>query len=300
MSAANPSGPASAALIGVDVGGTTTRAVVFDRAVQPLRIESAPTPRGADSIAARVGELVAAVAADTSAAPVAVCMPGRVAPGTGTVAAAVNLGIDAPVAMGALLAGALRTHVHLENDVNAAALGAFHRMGVAPSSSLAYVNVGTGIAAGFVLGGRMWRGATGGAGEIGHIPMRAGAPPCPCGQVGCAEAIGSGRAVGADPSRRDDVMAAVAWTVQLCVLALDVDHVAIGGGLTESGEPFLGALRHRLGAMEQASPLLRSAGLVRRVGLAPAGAPLGAIGAVLAMVADGGASDTTSVADEAR
>lgn len=289
----------SPALIGVDVGGTTTRAVVFDRAVLPLRIESAPTPRGADAIAARVGELVATVAADTSA-PVAVCMPGRVAPGTGTVAAAVNLGIDAPVAMGALLADALGADVHLENDVNAAALGAFHRMGLAPSSSLAYVNVGTGIAAGFVLGGRMWRGATGGAGEIGHIPMRADTPPCPCGQVGCAEAIGSGRAVGADPSRRDDVLAAVAWTVQLCVLALDVDHIAIGGGLTESGAPFLGALRHRLEAMEAASPLLRSAGLVRRVGLAPAGAPLGAIGAVLAMVADGAAPDITTIADEAR
>lgn len=288
MSAADPSGGARAARIGVDVGGTSTRAVAFDASFEALAIESAPTPRGAGAIAELVGALVAAVrrAAGAPPAEFAVCMPGRVDAGTGEVAAAVNLGIDAPVAMGALFAAVLGDAVHLENDVNAAALGASHRMGLGPASSLAYVNVGTGIAAGFVLGGRMWRGAGGGAGEIGHIPMRGDAPPCPCGQTGCAEAIGSGRAVGTDPTRRDDVLAAVAWTVQLCALTLDVDHVVIGGGLTEEGQPFLDALCRRLDAMEAASPLLRSARLRGRVGLAPAGSPLGALGAVLAMSAD--------------
>jgi predicted NBD/HSP70 family sugar kinase len=55
-------------------------------------------------------------------------------------------------------------------------------------------------------------------------------PTCPCGQAGCAEAVGSGRAVTADPARRRDVAATVAWTVQLCVMALDVDVVALAGG----------------------------------------------------------------------
>lgn len=272
---------APVAHVGVDVGGTTTRAVAFDATFAPLAIESVPTPRGAEPIAGQVAALVGRLpGADRSA--VAVCMPGRVDVATGTVAAAVNLGIDAPVAIGPLLAEALAAAVHLENDVNAAALGAFHHLGLPASSSLAYVNVGTGIAAGFVLGGRLWRGASGGAGEIGHIPMRADAPPCPCGQVGCAEAIGSGRAVGSDPARLGDVVAAVAWTVQLCTLTLDVDQVAIGGGLTESGRPFLDALHDRLDAMEAASPFLRSAALRHRVRLAPTAAPLGALGAVLA------------------
>jgi glucokinase len=276
--------------VGVDVGGTTTRAVAFDTALVPLGIESAPTLHGADLIAERVGELVAAlgrsVASSRHPATIAVCMPGRVDVATGTVADAVNLGIDAPVEMGALLASVLGAPAHLENDVNAAALGTFHELGLGVRSSLAYVNVGTGIAAGFVLGGRVWRGATGGAGEIGHIPMRADGPSCPCGQVGCAEAIGSGRAVGHDPQRREHVVAAVAWTVQLCALTLDVDLVAIGGGLTEVGQPFLDALDVQLADRESVSPFLRSAGLRSRVRLAPAGVPLGAAGAVLAARAD--------------
>jgi predicted NBD/HSP70 family sugar kinase len=184
--------------------------------------------------------------------------------------------------MASILGDRLGVPVHLENDVNAAALGAFHRLGVAQDSSLAYVNIGTGIAAGFVLGGRLLRGASGGAGEIGHIPMRVDGPPCPCGQVGCAEAIGSGRAVGTDPARRDDALAALAWTVQLCVMTLDVDVVAIGGGLTEQGQPFLDALQALLAEKEASSSLLQAAGLGRRVVLAPAGEPLGSLGAVLA------------------
>ena len=92
--------------------------------------------------------------------------------------------------------------VHVENDVNAAALGAFAHLRLGPDASLAYVNVGTGIAAGFVLGGRLWRGASGAAGEIGHIPMWSHGADCACGQRGCAEAVGSGRAVTADPDRR--------------------------------------------------------------------------------------------------
>jgi predicted NBD/HSP70 family sugar kinase len=272
--------------VGVDVGGTTTRAVAFDAALRPVAIESGPTPHGPEPIAGRVADLVGVLRSslDTSrcAPPIAVCLPGRVDVATGTVADAVNLGIEAPVAMGALLAGSLGCAARLENDVNAAALGTFHHLGLAADASLAFVNVGTGIAAGFVLGGRLWRGATGGAGEIGHIPMRADAPPCACGQAGCAEAIGSGRAVGHDPARRDDVFAAVAWAVQLCVLTLDVDLVAIGGGLTEAGRPFADALDAALAEREAASALLRSAGLRRRVRLAPVGVPLGAAGAVLA------------------
>ena len=131
-------------------------------------------------------------------------MPGRVDAVHGVVSAAVNLGITEPVPMAGIIGARLGVPVHVENDVNAAALGTFAHLGLAPAASLAYVNVGTGIAAGFVLGGRLWRGATGGAGEIGHVPMRPDGPPCRCGQLGCAEAVGSGRAVGrrSAPARR--------------------------------------------------------------------------------------------------
>jgi predicted NBD/HSP70 family sugar kinase len=271
-------------IVGVDVGGTTTRAVLFDHAFRPLAARSTATPLGADSITELVATMVDELGNGAGAAPdaVAVGVPGRVHGARGMVGSAVNLGIIDPVPLGEMLRARLGLPVHVENDVNAAALGAFAHFGLEPWSSLALVNVGTGIAAGFVLGGRLLRGATGGAGEIGHVPMRPDGPRCPCGQIGCAEAVGSGRAVETDPARGDDVIAAVAWAVQLCVMTLDVDVVAVGGGMTRPGEPFLLRLVDALAKAEAGSPMLAATGLGRRVRLAPADAPLGSLGAALA------------------
>jgi glucokinase len=270
--------------VGVDVGGTTTRAVLFDAARTPIASTSTPTPQGADEIIDAVAGLVEELITGEPDSPamVAVGVPGRVDVANGIVGAAVNLGITEPVAMSDRLRARLGVPVHLENDVNVAALGAFAEFGLDPSASLAYVNVGTGIAAGFVLGGRLLRGATGGAGEIGHIPMRPDGPPCPCGQVGCAEAVGSGRAVATDAATDGDVIAAASWAVQLCVMTLDVDVVVVGGGMTNSGDQFRLRLVDALAKSETASPMLASTGLARRVRLAPIDTPLASLGAVLA------------------
>jgi glucokinase len=269
-------------LVGVDVGGTTIRAVLFDGALTPVASESTPTPHGADVILDAVASSVETLTDGGTPDLVAVGMPGRVEVARGTVGAAVNLGISEPVAVGDRLRDRLGAPIHLENDVNAAALGAFAHFGLDRAASLAYVNVGTGIAAGFVVGGRLLRGSTGGAGEIGHIPMRPDGPPCPCGQIGCAEAVGSGRAVAADAATDGDVIAAVAWAVQLCVMTLDVDVVVVGGGMTNSGDPFRMRLVDALAKSEAASPMLAATGLARRVRLAPVDDPLGSLGAVLA------------------
>jgi glucokinase len=270
--------------VGVDVGGTTTRAVLFDAERTPIASKSTPTPQGADVIIDAVSALVEELIGGDADPPavVAVGVPGRVDVANGIVGAAVNLGITEAVAMRDRLRTRLGVPVHLENDVNVAALGAFAQFGLDRSASLAYVNVGTGIAAGFVLGGRLLRGATGGAGEIGHIPMRPDGPPCPCGQIGCAEAVGSGRAVATDAATDGDVIAAASWAVQLCVMTLDVDVVVVGGGMTNSGDQFRLRLVDALTKSETASPMLAATGLARRVRLAPVDTLLATLGAVLA------------------
>jgi glucokinase len=278
MTAADPV-DAVGVVVGVDVGGTTTRAVAFDGDLAVVAGQRTPTPRGSAAIADAVAGLVAAVAQDP--ALVAVGLPGRVDPVAGTVAAAVNLGLAGPAPIAAMIGARTGARVHVENDVNSAALGAFTHFDLEQGSSLAYINVGTGIAAGFVLAGRLLRGATGAAGEVGHIPMWPDGPACPCGQRGCAEAIGSGRAAGADGSRRAQVAEAVAWTVQLAVMTLDVDVVAIGGGMSERSG-FLDDVVAVLARREAAAPMLAASGLVRRVRLAPADVPLGSLGVVLA------------------
>ncbi len=270
-----------AVVVGVDVGGTTTRAVAFDGDLHPTAWQQAATPGGAPAVAARVSELVLAVADGAPRALVAVGVPGRVDRRAGTVAGALNLGVADPAPIAGMIADAVGGPVHLENDVNAAALGAFAHFGLDTGASLAYVNIGTGIAAGFVLGGRLWRGSTGAAGEIGHIPMRPDGSRCRCGQWGCAEAIGSGRVGGADPARYGDVVAAAAWAVQVCVMTLDVDVVAVGGGINER-PGFAGDLLSELAARESASPTLAAAGLAGRVRSTAASARLGSLGAVLA------------------
>ena len=276
-------GERSETLVGVDVGGTTTTAVRFEAGEHPgAAIAAAPTPQGLDAIVDIVGRLVADVADGVVAEPIGVGMPGRVDVTNGIVSLAVNLGITAPVEIGAMLADRVGREVHVENDVNAAALGAFAHLQRPPSSSLAYVNVGTGIAAGYVLEGRLWRGATGSAGEIGHVPMRQDGPACHCGQDGCAEAIGSGRAARHGPRAEEDVLAATAWAVQLCAMALDVDVVVVGGGMTRPPDVFLQELQELLVARASASPMLAALGLGGRVAVAPADVPLGNLGAALA------------------
>jgi predicted NBD/HSP70 family sugar kinase len=140
------------------------------------------------------------------------------------------------------------------------------------------------------------------AGEVGHVPVRSDGPLCSCGQHGCAETLGSGGAIAerwgphgaaalwdaadaGDPVAvgvRDDLVGAIGSTIRLVVLTLDVDVVALGGGVGELGDPLVREL-HRWLAVEAAkSPLLATLRIGDRVRLVPPGSPVGELGAVLA------------------
>ncbi|NMM16931.1 MAG: ROK family protein, partial [Cellulomonas sp.] len=160
--------------VGLDIGGTKVDGVLLDAASAVRGTLRAATVRGTDGVvtcASRVvRELCAAGGIDTAdVVGVGVGVPGLVDPRTGSVSHAVNLGMDlSDVPLGALLTSALDgVPVRVENDVNAAALGAAHLLGL--GADLAYLALGTGVAAGVVLDGRLRRGFRGGAGEIGHV-----------------------------------------------------------------------------------------------------------------------------------
>lgn len=83
----------------------------------------------------------------------------------------------------------------VENDVNAMALGE-HRAVRSDDPALLYVKLGTGVGAGLVLGGKVFRGAIGAAGDIGHLQMEGiEQRRCRCGNAGCVEAIAGGWAL---------------------------------------------------------------------------------------------------------
>jgi glucokinase len=85
--------------------------------------------------------------------------------------------------------------VLLENDANAAALGE-NRFGAGRGTrQMVYLTISTGVGGGIVIDGRVYHGATGAAGELGHMMLQLNGPRCMCGQRGCLEAIASGTGI---------------------------------------------------------------------------------------------------------
>jgi len=292
----------------VDIGGTKTLAVVIDsdgRPVQQLRL---PTGFGSKALLATTAEALRRVATLAGISTgdfesIGIGIPGTVDSASGRVTHAVNLGID-DLDLGTELCQRFATVVHVENDVNAAAFGAFHMINPDQSCSMAYLNLGTGLAAGLILNGQLWRGSRGSAGEIGHIPVDPNGPVCSCGQRGCLETMASGSAVARQwptthPRPVQELFAAaqdgnalaldvkrrlvenVASAVHTLVLAVDVDIIVIGGGISSLGELLLREVRAVLDSRAAMSQFLASLGLADRVRILPSGFPAAAVGAAL-------------------
>ena len=85
---------------------------------------------------------------------------------------------------------------YLDNDANVATLGEFMFGAGKGTENMIFITASTGIGGGAVLNGRLFRGATGNALEVGHTIVSTEGPRCGCGNVGCAEAFGSGTAIG--------------------------------------------------------------------------------------------------------
>jgi glucokinase len=100
------------------------------------------------------------------------------------------------------LRAALNAPAIVENDANAAAFGEWAHGAGLGCKSLFYITVSTGIGGGWVLDGRIFRGANGLAGEIGHLAVKPDGPLCTCGKRGCLEALASGPAIACIVSQR--------------------------------------------------------------------------------------------------
>lgn len=120
--------------------------------------------------------------------------------------------------------------VRIFNDANAAAFGEWRFGAGRGANSLLYVTVSTGIGGGVILNGRLWDGAAGMAGEIGHMQVVDGGPMCSCGQQGCLEALAAGPAI-ARRAALSDVQLAARTGVQQALSARQVAQQA------ESGDP---------------------------------------------------------------
>jgi glucokinase len=191
-------------VIAIDLGGTKALAGLVEsdgevrsRVWLPSRDLSGQPGELMDRLAA--GARMAAAEADLpfeSVAAVGLCVPGPLDRTQSVVAKAPNLGWEnfpVRVELEQRLPG---VPIFVENDVRAAALSE-HRLGAGRGyTSMLAVFVGSGVGGGVVVDGRLYHGEHGGAGEIGHMVIRAGGPRCGCGRAGCLEAMAARDAVG--------------------------------------------------------------------------------------------------------
>jgi predicted NBD/HSP70 family sugar kinase len=158
--------------------------------------------------------------------------------------------------------------VHVDNDANLGALAEFHWGAGRDASTLVYLKLATGIGAGLVIGGRLFHGAGGTAGEIGHTTIDEAGPICRCGNRGCLEMIAAAPAVvdllratrsedltiervvelaaDGDPGCQRAISDAGRHTGQavanLCNL-FNPERIVVGGSMGAAGEVLLGPMR---------------------------------------------------------
>jgi len=256
--------------LAVDVGGTTIKAELVDRAGTVLASEQRDTPPGlgARDAIAEVGRTLLAQRRDAPVVGAGVVVPGLVDREAGVATYSANIGWH-DLELVRSLGAEWRLPVRIANDVASGGV-AEHRVGAGVcTEDLVFMAIGTGIAASIISGGHLVTGHRGETAEIGHLAVRTGVP-CACGRDGCLEAIASASAIArsythlsgndvagahevADRLSTDavarqvwqDAVEALADAIGIVSLVVGPALVVIGGGLGRAGAGLLDAVRQR-------------------------------------------------------
>lgn len=282
-------------VIALDVGGTKVAGGVVDARGTLLQREQVPTNAacGPEALMATLIALATRLhAAHPGVGAIGVSSAGQIDHRTGRVIYANDhLPGWTGAEIGACLRTALGLPVAVDNDVNALALAEATHGAAAGRRVVIVVAVGTGIGGAIVLDGRLFRGVSGVAGELGHISLATGGPRCACGQRGCLEVYATGPHIAAAYARAADLhcplglpevvaraangdRAARAAFAQAghqlgralagLVNTLNPDAIVVGGGVMAARELLLTPLRaaldrHALGPARQAVTVLPAA-----------------------------------------
>ena len=180
----------------VDVAVTDAQLTVLNQVAEPIDVRDGP-----DAVLAVVLDLVGKLRADG----LAVDLHGAGVGVPGPVSFRDGVPVAPPIMPGwnqfpvrSVLSQHLGCPVLVDNDVNIMALGEMHAGLARTVDDLLFVKIGTGVGCGIVVDGQVYRGASGSAGDIGHIRVDDEGPVCTCGNVGCLEAHFSGAALARD------------------------------------------------------------------------------------------------------
>jgi glucokinase len=256
-------------VIGVDVGGTTIKAALFDSDGLEHRRSERPTPRhlGPDAVIATTIQAILELRAhvpDARLRAAGVIVPGVVDAQQGIAVYAANIGWQ-QVPLRQIVAEAIGLPVALDHDVRAAGLAELELGAGRGLQEVLFVALGTGVAAAVITRGQVSTGATGRAGELGHLPVFPDGDRCACGQRGCTETYASAaalssrysiatgisdvpaedvisRAAAGDPIADgvfQDAITALGRALVNYVLLMDPELILIGGGMAASGAALL-------------------------------------------------------------
>jgi glucokinase len=266
-------------VIGVDVGGTTVKAALIGFDGLEHGHSEQPTPRhlGPDAVIATtirvIVELRAQVPEDAQLRAIGLVVPGIVDAQQGIAVYAANLGWrELPLRQ--IVAEAVGLPVVLDHDVRAAGLAELEFGAGKGLQEVLFVALGTGVAAAVIVKGQAYAGATGRAGELGHLPVFPEGEWCACGQRGCTETYASAAALsrrylaasgnsevpaedvisrasaGDSVAHRifSDAVTALGRALVHYVLLMDPQVILIGGGMAASGEALLQPLTREVQA----------------------------------------------------
>ncbi|MFG2848667.1 ROK family protein [Kitasatospora sp. NPDC048296] len=257
-------------VIALDVGGTYIKggAAGEDGILHESDRWFTGAERGPDAVLETVLAAARELADRHAPAAAGIAVPGIVDETAGTSVLAANLGWHG-LPLREWLAEELGLPVALGHDVRAGGL-AEARIGAGRGSrDFLFVPVGTGIAAAVMSDGKAVTGSHVRAGELGHLVVRPGGQPCPCGGRGCLETVASAAAIArrytaatgedavtakhvGERAAAGDQAAVTVWNEAIEALAdalsaaitlLDPERIVIGGGLARAGDPYFTPLR---------------------------------------------------------
>jgi len=197
-------------VVGVDIGGTKIMTALFstDGRILDRDVRSTLTGEGVDAV---IGRLLSAIDSilngsrmgSSQLGAIVIACAGGIDTGRGVVVTpSPNMPGWTDIPLADIVQKKFGTNTFLVNDASAAALGE-HRYGAGMGvNNLVLITLGTGIGGGIITDGRLYLGAVGGAGEIGHMSIDVNGPKCGCGNTGCLEMLASGTAVAGDAVRR--------------------------------------------------------------------------------------------------
>jgi len=256
-------------IIGVDLGGTKISTAAALPNGRILAIDTIPTLAhlGAKKVIDRIASSVIYICKKANIGLSDVQCIGIGAPGPvdalkGTVLNPPNLKGWKKVYLRDILSKRLKKKVVLENDANCAAIAELKFGAGKKFSDFVYATISTGIGGGIVIGGKLYRGNTGSAGEIGHSVIDINGPKCSCGLPGHLEGMAAGPAIakrsGISPEQLNALakkgnkkaLKEIRFTGELIgigfsnvVNIVNPEAIIVGGGISNFGKPLFDSIK---------------------------------------------------------